>query len=192
MNQNIEQLVFQWRQTPRLRLGVFLIVVIVAGYILMLLNDFRDQGLRDMARQQSRLLKVQALSKQELWMARAKVARVFRIKNEALLWQAESKGLAQAKIQSWFTNKLPALGLKKLTLDTELAADVPGRNKLWQVSANLKGAVDRLELISLLKLLELNDKLITVEQLRLKRTRSGLRLSLQARAWFGGMAADGQ
>ena len=186
MDSSLQQLVVQWQQTPRLRFGVLIVCGTMALYLVLVLADYRDQSLTDARSELVRLNKVQGLSKQDYWLERAEQARAIRIRFESQLWKAESRGLAQASLQTWFTRSLGSLKLSALVLDTELAADVPGSPGLWQVTADLKGAISRAQLVNLLKLLEANERLITVEHLKLVVARKGLNMHLQLRAWFLG------
>lgn len=192
MHASLQQLLVQWRQTPRLRVGVLLMTAVVALYLVLLLADERDQALKDYQEQVVRLNKVQGLSDQQHWLERANQARATRIQFESRLWQAESKGLAQATLQTWFTRNLRSEKLTGLSVDTELATEVPGNARLWQVTADLKGQIKRAQLVNLLKLLETNQQLITVEHLKLSRTRKDLEMQLQLRAWFLGPDADAE
>lgn len=189
MRDSIEQLQLQWRQNSRLRLGGLLVCAILSGYVLLLAGDYRDQLLEDYAQQQLRLRKLQNISKQAEWPQRAEQAQARLLRVEGLLWQAESKGLAQATLQSWFNRNLPKIGLRDLKVDTELAHEIPGGKGMWQATANLDGVLDRGQVVKLLGLLELHDKLITIEQLKITRTRKGFRMQLQLRAWFQGAAS---
>jgi hypothetical protein len=183
---SLQQLSLQWRQNPRLRVGVLLVCVILAGYGVLLLGDYRDQLQEGTTSQGLRLQKMQTLGKQAYWPERAEQARAQLIRFEALLWKAESKGLAQATLLSWFNRELGRIDLQDLEVDTELAHEVPGGKGIWQVTANLDGVVDRAQLVKLLGLLELHDQLITLEQVKISRVRTGFRLQLQLRAWFQG------
>ena len=184
MHDSWQAILLQWRQTPRLRIGVLIIYVILSSYIVILLQDHRDGLMDSYTKQQARLHKVRNISTQDQWSQRADEARAHRIRAEASLWSADSKGLAQATLQSWFTQKLGPADLANLAVDTELASEAPGVAGVWQVTAELKGPVSRQQLITLLKLLELSDKLITIQHLKLTRTRTGLALLIQLRAWF--------
>ena len=92
-------------------------------------------------------------------------------------------------MQSWFNRRLRKAGLQHLKIDTELADEVLGGKGMWQVTANLDGVLDRAQLVKLLGLLELHDKLITIEQIKVTRIRRGFRAILQVRAWFQGTTA---
>ena len=190
MRNSLQPLLLQWRQNPRLRLGGLLAWAILSGYGVLLLGDYRDQLGEDYARQQQRLGKMLELSKQTQWPERADEARVKLRTFEEMLWEAESKGLAQATVQSWFNRRLRKAGLQHLKIDTELADEVLGGKGMWQVTANLDGVLDRAQLVELLGLLELHDKLITIEQIKITRIRNGFRAILQVRAWFQGAAAS--
>ena len=190
MRDSIQQLLGEWRRNPRLRLGGLLVCAILSGFGVLMIGDYRDQLQEDYTRQQIRLRKMLDLSKQEQWPDRADEARVQLLRFEELLWKAESKGLAQATVQSWFSRRLGKAGLQHLKIDTELADEVAGGKGMWQVTANLDGVLDRAQLVELLGLLELHDKLITIEQIKITRIRNGFRAILQVRAWFQGAAAS--
>jgi len=186
VNSSLVELQQQWRENQRLRLGALLICIIMAVYTMLLLSDYRDSLLAEYSRQQTRLLKIKDLQHQPEWIKRAEQARAWRVQQETQLWNAESKGLAQAKLQSWFNRQQAKLNLTKLNLDTELAEQGPAGSSLWQVSAELKGRLSRNRLIELLKILETHKQRITIEQFKLTHARNSDKLDLvmQLRAWF--------
>jgi hypothetical protein len=137
------------------------------------------------------LERLEALEQQAFWLEWVEAARARKLELENRLWRAESRGLAQAEFQSWFTRKLHALKLDQLQVDTEVAGETPEGSGLWQVAAEVKGSLSRRQLVDLLKTLELHENLIRIEHLQLKRAGEGLRVALKLSSFFQAVVDSG-
>lgn len=180
----LSESVIQFRENPRLRMGVWIIAVILLVYGYSLMTDYRT-ALEEVFRQEMQHnQRLQRIAEQQYWPEQAEQARARLVQLQAGLWRADSRGLAQADIQGRLNQQLRQLKLENIKYDVEAVKDVPGVRDVWQVSVALKGIVQRSQLIELLKQIELNDRLVVIRQLDIKRGNSGSRISMVITAYF--------
>ncbi|MEA1889029.1 MAG: hypothetical protein U9N50_04515 [Pseudomonadota bacterium] len=183
MASQISELFNQWRENPRLRFGVLIMIVIVAIYVFLFLEDIREKQEVEYQQEIERYQRMQAIAEQQYWPERAEQARSQRVQLQTGLWRAESQGLAQAALQSWLKRKLHKLKLDTIKYDVAAVKPVPGINYIWQVPAHLKGALQLEQLIELLSLIELNKDLVRIEQLEIHRSKTAFRLDMAIAAY---------
>ena len=181
MQLQASEIVSEWKQNPRLRIGGWLSIAIIAVYGLLLLGDVSEAMIVDYQQDLARLQRIQGVQQQDDWPDRAQQARAQLVQLQAGLWRAESRGLAQASIQSWMNRQLK---FEHVRHEVEPAKAVSLGGGLWKVTAELKGAIQRHELIELLKRLELNKQLLRVDQLDIKQSRNADRMSMIISAYF--------
>ena len=183
MAPQITELFNQWRENPRLRFGVLIIIVVIAIYIFLSLEDIREKQEVEYNQEIERYQRMLVIAEQRFWPERAAQARSQRVQLQAGLWRAESPGLAQAALQSWLKQKLHKFKLDSIKYDVGAVKPVPGLNYIWQVPAHLKGVLQLEQLIDLLSLIELNKDLVRIEQLEIHRSKKAFRLDLAIAAY---------
>lgn len=177
---SIVNLVTQWQQTPRLRVGGMVVLLIIFFLGLDSLTNYKVEIEQDYIAVEKRHQKLQAIAGQS-WQKSAENTRALRIEFERNLWQAETKGLAQAKIQSWLNGKVKIDGLKtSVSSATELAES----EQLWQVNIDIKGVMNWQQLIKLLGQVELNTTAMIVDALSIQSTKKALRVEMQLTSVF--------
>jgi hypothetical protein len=190
MSTSIDDLLAEWRINLRLRLGVLAIAAIVGGFFIDRLMLYHGSLKKEYIAQLKNQRQYEQLATQNEWLERAQNARALQTKIEASLWQAASPGLAEAAVQSWFTRRLHSLELDSLRIDVGELEKLEQPMALWRVPVAIKAAADRGQIISLLERLELNDKLLAIEQFEAIRSRKRLRINLIVAAYF--LPADAQ
>jgi len=171
------------RQNPRLRFGLILIACILLGYGLLLLHDQQAELQAQYQQHANKLQKLQKLTQQTQWQARADLATNQRLQLEQHLWIAESPGLAQADFQSWLDKAIKKAKIKRTNLKVDEAVTLPGKPKLWKVSARLNAFFKADALEQLLLDIAQHPQWIIVDQLDIPPART-LRLTLQVSAYF--------
>lgn len=179
------QLLSQWQENPRLRIGLALIIAILATNSLFMLDDYRKTLIQESQHQQTSLIKLRSLEQETGWAEKAESVKNIRLNYESKLWKAVSKGLAQANVQTWFNDKIKILNINGLqisgtSVDTDLQAP-----DLWRVKLELKGTLYDLDLLGLLNYIEQNPNLMVVDQLQWVRGQNNLLvISLQTSSYF--------
>lgn len=183
--QAYKQLLLQWQENPRLRIGVLLITLIVISNGLLMLNDYRNSLFEEYSRQHKKLIKLHYLQQQSDWAERAESIKNIRLQLENGLWRAETKGLAQANVQTWFNDKIKQLGLSGLEIAGASVQSDPKKPAIWQVAIEIKGTLYDTDLLELLNHIEQNPKLMQIEQLQVNRDLQDLlRITLQVSCYF--------
>jgi len=183
--QAYSQLLLQWRENPRLRIGVALVAAILAGNVVLLLDDYRHALIEESTNQQTSLLKLRGIEKETGWAEKAESLKNIRLQYESKLWKASSKGLAQANVQTWFSDKIRLINVPGLQIAGASVDKDPKTPALWQVKVEIKGTLFDYELLELLNLIEQNPNLMRVDQLQWHRGQNELLgVTLQTSSYF--------
>ncbi len=176
----------EWRHNTRFRLGGWTVLLIIMTYAILMIHDY-DKSLRtlscDIAK---RLRRLQMISLEKEWVQRVETAKAVNVQMESRLWQADSRGLAQAAVQLWLDKVLKDSQMADVRLRVEPVIDIQENKHVWQVPATIEGPFDKKKLHNLLKLIETNSFLVSVEQLDIVKqtdTRSGS-FSMIVKAFF--------
>jgi hypothetical protein len=184
MNASIERLKSQFRETPLIRFGVLLIVLIIA-YLLLdtfaVLNQVQREDYLTALNKERQMV---SIARQDFWGQRAEQARAARVESEGQLWRADTPGLARADLQSWLRRRQHSLKLDALQAQVERPEKLPALGSVWEVRGQLKGNLTANQLIQLLQQLELNSQLLRIRELRIKRRGPQLSLELVFAAYF--------
>ncbi len=183
---DVEELVRQWQQNPRLRGGAILILLIIFFLGLDSLTNYKTEIARDYVTTEKRYQKLQHIAQQQ-WSETVEQTRASLVEFEQNLWQAETKGFAQAKIQSWLNKKIKN---KMLKTTVSLATELVETSQLWQVEAEIKGIVSWQQLIKLLGLIELNPHNMLIKSLAIQASKNQLRIEIQLTIIFQASAPN--
>ncbi len=178
------------RTNSRLRLGAWLIAAIAAAYGILTVSD-ANRALSAKVKESSALLaRLTAIAQQQEWPQRALAARELRQNLDNRLWQAGSKGLAQADFQTWVAEQSTQAGLQNTRLTVENTADVePVETRLWRVTARLDGDFHQPAFDRWLLAIAQSPRFIEMERLEIQRIASGnKRFSLTVTAYFAASA----
>ena len=134
-----QQVAQQWRDNPRLRIGGWLILCIVAWYTVSLIEEQRQQLIAQQQASSKRLHKLQNISTQDYWPARARETAAALATLEGQVRRVDSPGLAEADLQGRLARGIKQAGLTKIRTKVAKALPVPDRPGLWRVSARLEG-----------------------------------------------------
>lgn len=183
--QMYKELVSQWQENPRLRMGLVLIVLIVVSNGLLMVDDYRNSLYEEYSREYNTLLKLRYVQQQSDWKERAESIKNIRLQLENSLWRAETKGLAQANVQTWFNEKIQQFNLNGLEIAGASVQSDPKTPVIWQVVVEIKGTLHDRGLLELLNNIEQNPQLMQVEQLQVNRDLQDLlRITLQVNCYF--------
>lgn len=125
----LDQMLAELRANQRLRMGLVLILAILAGYGLLNWRDALDQKEKSVNRLGQEIGRLRGLEGTgPIWRRRAERTALARRHFEERLWPAPTLELAQAGFQDWVASRLSRLGVlqPKLTLidaDGEQGAD---------------------------------------------------------------------
>lgn len=177
---DLTELLEQWQQTPRLRIGAMVILIIIFFLCLDSLASYKIEIEQDYLTTEKKHQKLQNIAQQQ-WGEKAEQTRASLIEFEQNLWQAETKGLAQANIQSWLNREIKIEGLKT---NVSSATELVETSQLWQVDIKIKGSMSWQQLINLLGLIELNPHNMLIKALTIQASKDLLRIDVQLTSIF--------
>ena len=133
---------------------------------------------------QHRLLQVQRTAGQKEWLPWAEQARQQLEAFNQQLWQAETKGIAQATLQAWLNQHVLQNNIDDARLEVEKVQENSLYPGYWQVAAKINGLFEVQKLEALLKTLDDERRNIIVQQLDVKKWGRSPRFTLILYAWF--------
>ncbi len=177
------QLTNELRQNPRLRIGLGIIVALLLTYGLSRLHVYEKQLQQNYQEVTGRWQQLKEVAGQTQWANHAQQAVVLREQLEQQLWQANTKGMAQAVLQTWLQEEIFFAQIKDAGLKMQTTLSVPKYPNLWQISAELQADFEPKTLQKLLLAIEGYEKLTVVERLEI-RYASRSRMTLGVTAYF--------
>ncbi|KFL37064.1 hypothetical protein N788_11095 [Arenimonas donghaensis DSM 18148 = HO3-R19] len=192
MRARLEQMIAEWRQNRRLRLGALVVLVVLGLHFVFGLADGRDATMAQYARDADLLARLQEAGRESAWPERAVEAEAALAAVEATLPEVASAGLAQAELQAWLAGQAASAGLAEARVRAETTLDVPGHPALWQVVARLDAQVPPGRMSMLLHSLSGGLPWIQVERVDISQGRQ-TQVSLVVRAYYrkaAGVDAD--
>jgi len=161
----------QFAEQPRLRVGAWLVLGILALYGLLLLGDYREAREPEVQRLADRHARLERVIESGDWSERASQAQESREAMTARLWPADSRGVARAEFESWLRDQAEDAELENVSLDVRQLVPVEENPGLYRLSARLEANHDPIPLNVLLVRLALHDYRVGVESLSTRSRR---------------------
>ena len=181
----IDQARAELAANPRLRLGIWVIVAILAGYLAFVAQAERvDAASAAFASADAALTRGRDLLDRQDWSERLAASRAVEADLQDRFWQAPNQGLAQARLRAAVDDLTAglALGLPRVDLGASRAvADAPG---LWQVQARLVGQAVGPAALRLLQRMASHPQKLVVERLDLTRRPGSMRVEILLSGYF--------
>ena len=180
---NLSSFLEEWRDNQRLRLGGRLILAILLIYAVLLFSDEQKSVERESRDLYERIKRLETLTRQSGWPERAQAARAVLVQMESGLFTVESRGLAQANIQTWLDSQIKKMSIDKARVQVDQARSVPGRDDILHVTASVDASFDHEKVIELIKRIETDAHIMVIEQLDIIRQKRE-RFTLVFKAYF--------
>ena len=174
----------------RLRGGVWSILGIVLVYCILAQSDRLAAAYRDYAAEAGRLAKAERLLEGRDWPALLGAEREAHRRIESGFWQAETAGLAQAKLQDALGGAIQDLGLRDPRIRSGTSQPVPDLPGIWRVQTRLDAVYRRGVEPRVLHALATHPKKLIVDRLDLQQRKRKSRLMLILSAYFVGVEAE--
>ena len=175
---------------PRLRGGVWLILGILLVYCILVQSERLAAAHRDYAAEAGRLAKAATLLEGRDWPALLEAEREAHRELEAMFWQAETEGLAQAKLQDALAGVMEGLDLSRPLVRSGVSQPVPDLPGVWRVQTRLDAGYRSGVELRVLHALATHPMKLIVDRLDMRRQERGdSRLALILSAYFVGVAA---
>ncbi len=171
------------QKNQRLRIGLWLIMGILAVYSLILLDEQHQQGAKDFQAKQQHLVRLQEVVTQTQWSERLMGISQIKVFFEEKLWRANSEGLAKADVQNWLELQAKTTKLENHSVLIESAVDMPKIPRLWMVAAEVRADFSAAALQKALFYLYFN-KWVVIERVNASTRGSRPRFSIHLRIYF--------
>ena len=175
----------------RLRWGVWLVLGILLFYFILVQSDRVAAVHDEYAAETGQLTKAEALLRRRDWPDLLEAERQTHRALTATFWQAETEGLAQAKLQAALTGMIEGLDLRNLRIRSGVSQPVPDLPGIWRVQTRLDAAYRPGVELQALHAVATYPKKLVVDRLDLsRRGRQDSRLTLILSAYFVGVEAQ--
>lgn len=189
MNNALLVLADAWRRASaelaanaRLRIGVWLVLAVALLSLVLLQADRVQAAHADYAAAVDRLQRAEELLAREDWPQLLAAERAAHERIDALLWPAESEGLAQAGMQALLGDVLRDIGFEDALVRAGVSQPVPALTDVWRVQMRIAGNCEPMVAVRLLHDLAKHPRRLVVD--RLDYLRSNSRLTLLVSAYF--------
>lgn len=129
----LDAILQEWRQQPRLRYGIYLMLGIFWLYGILVLRDAVTREQEAWQAAESRNTRARATATSADWLTRAQEAAVAVSEHEKLLWREGSIGFSQAVFQERINQGFSANGITVRALRLSTAADAPVNAELTDI-----------------------------------------------------------
>lgn len=177
-------LVEQVRANPRLQAGLGLVLLLVAGWLVLVLGDQRAAGVEALVDARQRYFQVRQLSGQDVWESRASEAVRLADALEAEIPPSASAGLAQATFQDWLGSIVQADGTQ---VRIEMQAPVrmePPTEDIVRITAVVSGSLDPRRAWAIIHRLEASTALVTLPTLTVRSDGANQTFSLTVQGFY--------
>lgn len=157
------------KQNRRASAGLMAIVVLVAGYGLLLLANANDAARSSYVEGNQHLQRIAVDRDDKDWPARATASAAIRAALEKSLWPADSDGVARADLQDWVTANGRQAGLDRIRVSIELTTPKGLAPDLRQVIATIGALPTDAALMQFLDRIEREPHLLVVERLHVQQ-----------------------
>ena len=170
---------------PRLRLGVWVIVAILAGYFAFVVQADRvDATSSAFATADASLTRGRDLLDRQDWSERLAAARAVEADLQGRFWQAPNEGLAQANLRAAIDGLTARLPLGVARIDVSASRPVPDAPGLWRVQARFVGQAVGPAALRLLHRIASHPQKLVVERLDLTRRQGSMRVEILLSGYF--------
>ena len=186
----LHPLAVEFAASARLRAGVWLIAGILLVYCVLVQSDRLAAAHHDYAVAAGRMAKAVALLEGRDWPALLEAERAAYRELESKFWQAETEGLAQAKLQDALAGIIEGLGLRDPRIRSGVSQSVPELPGIWRVQTRLDATYRSGAEPQALHALATHPRKLVVDRLELRRRgRQKSHLVLILSAYFVGVEA---
>lgn len=175
----------EFAENARARSGAWLILGLVAVYGLLVQSDRLQDAGRAYAEEAARLARSETLRGGEDWTQLLAAERETSRGLEGAFWQAETEGVAQARLQAVLTEMVKGLELRRPAIRSGVSQVVPDLPGIWLVQTRLTCQYRPGAELQLLYRLATHPKKLVVERLDVWRKTS--RMALIVSAYFVGV-----
>ena len=187
LSQQWQQLHTRLAQQPRLRLGLWAVLLILALYLVLVVADHRQARTPELQRLADQHARLQQVLETADWTARADQARARRVALEGLLWRADSRGVARADFETWLRRSAGRHDLQRVRIEILGLDDLPEQPGLVRLRARIEASHDGAALTDFVAALAEADPPVQVQALVSSRARPARsRVDVQAIVRIGG------
>lgn len=179
----LRPLLAEFKGNTRLQVGAVLIALLVFGWLMLVLADWRSQKLVELEQARQRLAQIQGLAGQEVWIERAEAAHTLAQALRAEIPSATSAGLAQAQFQGWLREIVDTQGAP-LRLDVEAPVNVEQPAGIVKVTATIAGNLSPARVQQLIHRIEGRTTLSTIPTLTILNDGFNWTFSLTVQGFY--------
>lgn len=172
ISQQAEAIQSELKSDARLRVGVWLILLILTLQPIWFLQDYRLEKTKELDGLLTQEAKIRRTTSENLWQERAILSNQALIDLEKKIPSASSMGIAKATMQSMISALLEEVGAQTSRIDLQDPIETPLAG-IYSVSVSVQLRFDEGTLLNILKSLETKEQGLVVERLEISKLQSG-------------------
>lgn len=172
ISQQAEAIQSELKSDARLRVGVWLILLILTLQPIWFLQDYRLEKTQELDGLLTQEAKIRRTTSENLWQERATLSNQALIDLEKKIPSASSMGIAKATMQSMISALLEEVGAQTSRIDLQDPIETPLAG-IYSVSVSVQLRFDEGTLLNILKSLETKEQGLVVERLEISKLQSG-------------------
>lgn len=168
MNASLQSLSRQLAGNPRLKVGIALIVALVAGFALMGVHDWRVQQQNKAIEAEVELRETRSLRGQDIWLQRAEQMQASRKALLAEVPVVATTGIAQATLQSWLRNVAGSVrGNEDIRIEVSPPVELEDHPGIYRARATINASMTPRQALDFMATVESTPNLAVVETVTL-------------------------
>ncbi len=178
----------EFTTNARVRLGVWCVLAIVLLYWILVRSDHLEAARAEYAGEIVRLERAQDAGAYEEWPDLLELERRTATELTTSFWQAETEGVAQARLLSALTELAGEIELRQARITPGVTQTVDNAPGVWRVQARLTARHRNGAELRLIHALATHPKKLVVDLLEISQSRS--RVNILVSAYFVGIAPE--
>ena len=183
-SEQLSMLAREFRQNQRLRWGVYLAGMLVAIYLILVLDDYQNSLIAEYHRKAMTRSELASIAPEEVWRDRIGRESGELDIREASVWRAPTPALGRANLQSTITEFAELSGLDGFSLKVGSFQPLEGLDGVSTVRMELEAAYVDDRVLDFLGRLEANSPRFRIERLRLRKGTRNNRMQMVILAYF--------
>lgn len=164
-----QQAVEQTKNNQRLRISLWLILVILVCYPLLVLSEYNQEIRSDIAKALERESKIVRTANEKQWFDRAEELTALSLRLDNAFWSAATTGTAKALLYQTLSDWSQKNDLERVQIRLEDPLPVEGQGNVYRIAGQIDSEFHANNSLALLRELEAHSPKVIVERMEISQ-----------------------